>query len=140
MKVYLCGPITGLGNEDCKQWRDEITLLLHQGGHQVLDPMRRDYRGIKHDRGIARSVIDSDLSDLNASDIMIRLYSDQGSEGSAQETFYFAHVLKRKVILVRPNDVLMWNVSPWLWFHTHYYVPTIQDAVEMVNYLQRNPS
>jgi hypothetical protein len=130
LRVYLCGPITGLKDEDCKAWRDDISVLLDKAGYEIINPMRRDYRPMTKTVDIANGVVKADLIDLTISNIMIRMFGP--SEGSAQETFYFANTLRRPVILIAPPEVHPWNQSPWLWSHCYEWVRTIEDAVEAI--------
>lgn len=128
LNVYLCGPITNHGDATAKWWREDITPLLVEAGHHVIDPLRRDYRKMERLFDRAQSIVNGDLDDLKAADLLIRLYG--ASEGSAQETFYFAKVLKRPVILVAPPHRPPAHESPWLWVHCHKWVTSIEEAVD----------
>lgn len=52
MKVYLCGPINGCTDDQCKNWREAAKQVLSD----TVDPMRRDYRGREDDCMCRRSI------------------------------------------------------------------------------------
>jgi hypothetical protein len=60
MKVYLCGPINGRSDDDCKGWREYAKERLPD----TLDPMARDYRGRELEPGIADVIVAGDEEDI----------------------------------------------------------------------------
>jgi hypothetical protein len=78
MKIYLCGPINGRSDDDCRNWREEAKSLLPD----TLDPMVRDYRGRELEPGIAAEIVENDKLDIDASDQLLVLY-DAPSVGTS---------------------------------------------------------
>jgi nucleoside 2-deoxyribosyltransferase len=122
MIVYLCGPINGRSDSDCKDWRNEATRLWVGS---VLDPMRRDYRGRELDPGIAAEIVAGDLEDLDACDAVL-VYYDKPSVGTSMEVFHAKHNLKKPVIVIDHSGA---KPSPWLVYHADAVVTSLADAL-----------
>jgi hypothetical protein len=110
--LYLCGPINGKTDAECKGWRD-WTKTHWQGS--CLDPMRRDYRDVPLTPGLAEEIVNHDLQDINLSDALL-VYFDGPSVGTSMEIFYAAHVRAKPVFLINPG--MQKSLSPWLVHHT----------------------
>ena len=124
MKVYLCGGINGLSDDDAKNWRDVATRLLGGLGHTTLDPMRRDYRGVEDDN--VDAIISGDLDDIDRSDALI-VNATRPSWGTAMEVFYAATFRPAcPVVIIHPADK---PVSPWLRGHSTTIVSSLPEAV-----------
>jgi hypothetical protein len=54
-RIYLCGPIADRTNAQCAVWRDQARMLWYPG--EVIDPLRRDYRGVRIDSARARQLV-----------------------------------------------------------------------------------
>src|SRR4030042_2434090 len=77
--IYLCGPINGCTDEECKDWREFAKLKLL---YPVLDPMRRDYRGIEVD--CSSEIVEGDKFDLDSSSHLLVNY-EKPSVGTSME-------------------------------------------------------
>lgn len=67
MNVYLAGAINGQSDDVAKNWRAEAGKLLPD--HEMLDPMRRDYRGIEDANfGV---IVDGDKRDILLCDVFL---------------------------------------------------------------------
>ena len=122
MTVYLCGGINGLGDSDCKDWRDEAFRTLSAAGVATLDPMRRDYRGKEADS--VSEIIAGDLEDIEASDVML-VNAARPSWGTAMETLYAFRTLGKRVVLFNTPP----NPSPWLVGHSHARFGALAEAL-----------
>lgn len=121
--AYLCGPINGCTDEECKDWRAAFTALW---GGTVLDPMRRDYRG-KEDAAW-REIVELDKIDVSNADVIVVSY-DKPSVGTSMEVLY-AWERGKPVIIVAAKDA---RISPWLRYHSHRIVHSYVDAVTAAN-------
>jgi hypothetical protein len=120
MKIYLCGGINGLTDDQATYWREYVKEWYPQ--HDYLDPMRRDYRG-REDECVTE-IIDGDKADIVDSDVLL-VNATRPSWGTAMEVF-FAHSIGKRVLSVVPND----PVSPWLRYHSSGIYRTISSAME----------
>jgi nucleoside 2-deoxyribosyltransferase len=117
MRVYLCGPINGCTDEECRDWREMAKLRLPD----TLDPMRRDYRGKEH--SAVREIVELDKIDVTNSDIILVNY-DKPSVGTSMEMLY-AWERGKMVIVVHKADA---GLSPWLVYHSHYRFTSFDEA------------
>jgi nucleoside 2-deoxyribosyltransferase len=120
--VYLAGGINGLSDGSAKGWRREATWLLKASGCDVLDPMRRDYRGRESDS--AADIVDGDKADILSSSIVIAR-AHVPSWGTAMEIL-FAYENGRRVIAWVDQAQ---SVSPWISYHSTV-VTSLKRAVE----------
>ncbi len=112
MKIYLCGPINGRSDADCKDWRELVKKRWHG---ECIDPMRRDYRGREQEPGIAAEIVAGDMEDIQACDGVL-VYVDKPSFGTAMEIL-LAHQMGKPVSVIDATDK---PLSPWLTHHaTH---------------------
>lgn len=120
--IYLCGPINGCSDAECKEWREYVSGLWDG---PVLDPMRRDYRG--REKESLREIVELDKIDINSCDAMI-VNKDRPSDGTSMEILY-AFERGKLVVLVVPEGV---TPSPWAVYHSHKVVNRFDDAVDYV--------
>ena len=120
--VYLCGPINGCTDTECKSWREEVKQIL-SGECHFLDPMDRDYRGMEED--CYRQIVEGDIQDIETADILF-VHAPSASWGTAMETF-FAYLLGKTVIMVVPREG---RISPWQRYHTHEIHTDHQSAIQ----------
>ena len=126
MKVYLCGPINGRSDDDCKGWREYAKERLPD----TLDPMDRDYRGRELEPGIAAEIVENDKADILRCDAMI-VYYDKPSVGTSMEIL-FAHQANGKefrTILVDKSDK---PLSPWLIYHCPEVTKSLDEAIALL--------
>lgn len=118
--LYLCGAINGCTDSEAKDWRERVKSEL--GRHYtILDPMRRDYRGVEDDSVTA--IVQGDITDIKASDVVL-VAADRPSWGTAMELF-FAFTQGKYTVVVCGAE----RVSPWLRFHASNLFWTLDAAV-----------
>jgi nucleoside 2-deoxyribosyltransferase len=119
--VYLCGPIFGCTDHECKDWREAVKDRLPY----TLDPMRRDYRG-KEDESV-NEIVELDKRDVEAADIVLVNY-DKPSVGTSMEVLW-AWLKETPVIVVcKPETV----VSPWMRYHSTKIVHSFDEAINWI--------
>lgn len=125
MRVYLCGPINGCTDEECKDWRASIRNFFPA----AIDPMKRDYRGKEAES--YREIVDLDKRDVRAADVVLVNYS-KPSVGTAMEVFY-AWTLGTPVVLWCAPDAVL---SPWLRYHSTAIVHSLDAAVSKIREIE----
>jgi nucleoside 2-deoxyribosyltransferase len=119
MKTYLAGPINGKTDAECKNWRDAIKRLMPD----CVDPMTRDFRGREAEN--VEAIVEGDKADIDACNVVLVHYSEP-SVGTAMEVLYAWETGIRVVVW----DVSGKPLSPWLRYHAHSVVETLEQAVE----------
>lgn len=127
-KVYLCGPINGRSDDDCKNWREYAKQHLPD----TLDPMWRDYRGRELEPGIANEIVAGDELDIKNSDVLL-VYYDQPSVGTAMEIRMAYHELHKPVVVVNRSDK---PLSPWLVYHSTTIVDSLDEAINFIKHME----
>jgi len=120
--IYLCGPINGCTDEECKDWR-EFVKSKWEG--KTLDPMRRDYRG-KEDESV-KEIVELDKIDVTDSDVILVNY-DKPSVGTSMEILYAFDRGKLVVVVAKEGT----RISPWMRYHSHKIVGSFEAAIEFV--------
>jgi len=125
MKVYLAGPIHDLPDDKCKDWREYAKEKLEC---ETLDPMRRDFRGMEEEA--MAEIVEGDKADILEADFILVNYAHKtpSSTGTAMEIL-FAWEQHKTVIVAIEQD----KVSPWLTYHSHAVVKTLDEAIRMIN-------
>lgn len=121
--IYLCGPINGCTDKECKDWR-EFVKTIWDGA--TLDPMRRDYRGREHES--VNQIVEFDKIDVINSDVILVNY-DKPSVGTSMEVLY-AWERGKLVVVVSKNGKQ--GLSPWLLYHSHAVCTSFEQAVNYV--------
>jgi nucleoside 2-deoxyribosyltransferase len=123
MKVYLCGPINGRSDDDCKGWREYAKERIAD----TLDPMDRDYRGRELEPGIAAQIVENDKADILRCDAML-VYFDKPSVGTSMEILFArqANGEEMRIVLVDRSDK---PLSPWLIYHCSSIVKTLDEGI-----------
>ena len=124
MKVYLCGPINGRSDDDCRGWREYVKEQLSD----TLDPMDRDYRGRELEPGIADEIVAGDEADISKSDVLL-VYYDKPSVGTAMEIRMAVKEMGKRVILVDKSDK---PLSPWLIHHCQEVYKSLDEALSFL--------
>lgn len=119
-RVYLCGPINGRSDDDCKGWREYAKERLTN----TVDPMARDYRGRELDPGIAREIVENDKRDIDTCDALLVFY-DKPSVGTSMEVLYSWDRGKRIVVVNKSDKPL----SPWLVYHVSEVYSDLDTAL-----------
>ncbi len=125
--VYLCGGINGLTYADAKDWRDVAKFALFRAGFTVLDPMRRDFRGIEGDH--TAGIVQGDLFDIGASHVVL-VNASHSSWGTAMELMYAArcHTHRKQIVAFGAGDA----PSPWLVYHCDRLFPDLAAALTYI--------
>lgn len=123
--IYLCGPIAGCSDSECKDWRENIKSELTITEFETIDPMRRDYRGCEED--CVNEIVQLDKIDIDNSDVVIA-YCPKPSVGTSMEIFY-AWINNIPVVCVVPFGS---PISPWLKYHSTTIVRDFDDALEWI--------
>lgn len=121
MKTYLCGPINGCTDEECRDWREFVKARLPD----TLDPMRRDYRGVEDEKFV--EIVEGDIADIEESDILLVNY-DRPSVGTSMEIL-LAHQRDKPVLVVCREDT---KISPWLRYHTSKFFNSFDRAIDWI--------
>ena len=121
MKIYLCGPINGCTDDECKEWREAAKRMLPD----TLDPMRRDFRGREDD--CAAEIVEGDKADIDQCGALLVNY-DKPSVGTSMEILY-AWERGKKVIIVAAKGA---SVSPWLRYHATCVVGSFREAFDIL--------
>lgn len=128
--VYLCGPINGCTDSECKDWRGKATQYCQNLGLNVLDPMRRDFRG--REAGAEKEIVEGDKEDVRNSEIIL-VYYFKPSIGTAMEILY-AYDYHKTIIVI--NESGEQRLSPWLTYHATHIYSTLNDALSQVAYVR----
>lgn len=121
--IYLCGPINGRSDDDCRNWREEAKELL--APLETLDPMRRDFRGRELEPGIDAEIVTGDKVDVLNSRVLL-VYTDQPSDGTAMEIiFAWMHRIPVHVVNRRTKPL-----SPWIKYHATAIYDSLTAACE----------
>jgi nucleoside 2-deoxyribosyltransferase len=118
LKVYLAGPINGCSDSECINWREDAKRVLSDK-YDVIDPMRRDYRG--SEKTNSEEIVEKDLDDIITCDIILANCS-KPSSGTSCELVY-AKMWGLSVLSVGSK-------SPWVWYHSNKVFDTMNDALE----------
>lgn len=128
MRIYLCGPINGCTDEECKDWR--LHIKQQMGADLCIDPMRRDYRG-REDQCV-EEIVELDKIDVLQSTLVLVNY-DRPSVGTSMEVLFAWMHHKPIVVVCKPGTV----ISPWLHYHSNYIVNSFEDAIAIIGVYAR---
>jgi len=125
MIIYLCGPINGCADSECKDWREEAKKIFPN----TLDPMRRDYRGRENE--CISEIVEMDKIDVQRSDVILA-NCPKPSVGTSMEIFYAWSLFKCVVCIVPDKS----KASPWLIYHSTAVFENMRDACEFIRLLK----
>ena len=126
--VYLAGPINGKSDDECKGWRDAAAETLRLFGHQVLDPMSRDYRGREEEN--AEKIVEGDKEDIATCHVVL-VNANGPSWGTAMELVYASQYGKEVVAFATHCNSP--RISPWLRMHTTAIYQSLSHALAAIN-------
>lgn len=126
--VYLAGPINGRTDEECNGWRSVAAEALRGFGHEVLDPMSRDFRGVEDDH--ASEIVSGDKEDIESADVVL-VNANSPSWGTAMEVMY--GISFGKTVIAFATHASVPRISPWLRCHTHAIYESLGIAIAAVN-------
>jgi nucleoside 2-deoxyribosyltransferase len=133
MKVYLCGGIASLTDEDAKGWREMLKESIPE--IEWLDPMTRDYRNINIDYSLALKIVEEDLRDIEQSDVVV-VNATTPSWGTAMEIVYASDTSRVQQIMVMVGETK--NVSPWLQAHATHVFHNWNDLIRKLKIILVN--
>jgi nucleoside 2-deoxyribosyltransferase len=120
-RVYLAGAIYGTTNAE-QEWRKIATEALSEI-YDVLNPLDRDYRGIKFDVVNSTKLVKEDMLGVDNASVVLANCEKPGW-GTGMEIFY-AHMKGKPVLFFTSND----NPSPWLLARARN-VGTLENAIQ----------
>ena len=120
-KVYLAGAIYGTTNAE-QEWRKIATDALSEI-YDVLNPLDRDYRGVKFDVVNSTSLVKEDMLAIDNASVILANCEKPGW-GTGMEIFY-AHMKGKPVLFFTSNE----NPSPWLQARARN-VFTLENAIK----------
>jgi nucleoside 2-deoxyribosyltransferase len=115
MRVYLAGP------PFADEYRRRAADLLVGRGWQVVDPMRRDFRG--GTQGHETEIVEGDLSDIDSCEVVLAAFTAP-DEGTAMETWY-AHEHGKRVVAYTGGTL----PHPWTVYVADAVCENLEDAV-----------
>lgn len=119
-RIYLSGPING--TKDSEQvWRSIATKKLEKW-YDILDPLRRDFRGTKFNTVNSVNIVKQDLQEVDHAHVVLVNCTKPGW-GTAMEVFY-ARMKGKPVLFFGASN----NPSPWLLAHARN-VKTLSAAI-----------
>lgn len=121
--IYLCGPINGCTDDECKDWREYVKS---QWDGVCIDPMVRDYRGREEES--YREIVELDKLDVAEANIILVNY-DKPSVGTSMEIIYAWERGKRVVVVCCEGA----TISPWLRYHAHHICHSWEDALRIAS-------
>jgi len=124
VKIYLAGPIHGRTDLECKHWRSVARSYIECAGHEVLDPMDRDYRGFEEQH--ATDLVDKDKREIESADAVL-VNANRPGWGTAMEVLYGKYMGKRVVAFATHTNAP--SLSPWLQCHTNGVFDSIEHAI-----------
>jgi hypothetical protein len=120
VRIYLGGPINGCTDAECKDWRTEARRLLE--GHEIVDPMERDYR--RREDACVDEIVELDKQDIDGCDVLL-MNCLRPSVGTSMEVLYGWTRCRHVVVIAQAP------VSPWLRYHAEV-VGSLEEAVRAV--------
>lgn len=121
MKIYLCGPINGCNDSECKDWREYVKSIFPES----IDPMRRDYRG--KELTLYKEIVELDKDDILHCDVVLA-NCPYPSVGTSMEIF-FAWSNFIPVCAVVPD---VSKVSPWLKYHATEVFESLEAVIKQL--------
>lgn len=134
ISVYLSGPIALCDDTQCKDWRNYLKEN-YSGRFKFLDPMRRDYRHLDTMETQStfeeqKKIVSLDKVDIERCDsIIVWTGKPFPSVGTSMEVIY---AYERGKLVVTVNPYLNTKLSPWLYFHSHKVVNTLDDGMAAI--------
>jgi hypothetical protein len=128
LRTYLGGPINGCTDDEANGWREGFKTRPELAHVDFVDPMERDYRGREDD--CVNEIVELDKRDIDSVDILLA-YAWQPSPGTHMEIMYGYCQAPNSplVLLVMPEHM---RISPWLRYHSHKIVHTLDEAADLI--------
>jgi nucleoside 2-deoxyribosyltransferase len=123
VKIYLAGPMFQTTDDECKVWRDDAINRL--AGHEIFNPMIRDYR--EGADGHIAEIVEEDKADIDTCDMLLVNHT-RASVGTSMEILYAWERGKRILTVVHSDEI-----SPWLKYHSERIFKSVDEAIEFIN-------
>lgn len=104
-RVYLCGPISGKSDAECREWREWFKRCTM---FEWVDPMARDIRGREDDPKLAIATVDADLEEVESCAAIVANTTLGAGWGTASEMVW-TWLAEKPVI-----SIVGQNISPWV--------------------------
>ena len=114
-RVYLAGP------PYADEYRRRATELCEAAGWEVVDPMRREFRG--RTEGHETEIVEGDLEEIRSCDAVLAAFTAPG-EGTAMEVWY-AHEQRIRVVAYTGGT----PPHPWTVYVADQLFAHLHDAV-----------
>ena len=121
-RVYLAGP------PYADEYRSRAAALLRQHGWDVVDPMRRDFRG--RTEGRERELVEGDLADIDGCGAVLAAFT-HADEGTAMEAWY-AHSTGKPVVAYTGGA----PAHPWTVYVAACVFAELEQAVAALDSLE----
>ena len=121
MKIYLAGPIFQSQDSECIDWREKAKQLLD--GHDIIDPMDRDYRGVTDK--FFKKIVEKDKTLIDSCDILL---VNHIKPVSVLLWKFCMPGNEKKVLVISENS----ENSPWLIYHANKIFPSLNHAIEYI--------
>lgn len=141
MKIYLAGPISGLGWDEATKWRNKVSNHLTEFGIETLSPLRyKNFLSTEkaladhyNDRPLAttRGIYTRDRWDVSRSDLIFvnLLGAKTISIGTVMEIAW-ADMLNKPIIIVAEEGNA--HLHAMVVESAGYIVPTLEDGIDVV--------
>ena len=113
--MYLAGP------PYAEEYRRRATELCEAAGWEVVDPMRRDFRG--RTEGHETEIVEGDLEEIRSCDAVLAAFTTP-DEGTAMEAWY-AHEQGIRVVAYTGGT----PAHPWTVYAANDVYANLNDAV-----------
>ena len=113
--MYLAGP------PYAEEYRRRATELCEAAGWEVVDPMRRDFRG--RTEGHETEIVEGDLEEIRSCDAVLAAFTAP-DEGTAMEAWY-AHSAGKRVVAYTGGT----PPHPWTTYVAEGVFTALEDAV-----------
>jgi len=115
LRVYLAGP------PFAEEYRRRAAALLARHDCEVVDPMRRDFRG--RTQGHEQEIVEGDLADIEVCDAVLAAFTAP-DEGTAMEA-WFAHQHGKRVVAYTGGS----RPHPWTVYVADAICSDLEEAV-----------
>ncbi len=129
--VYLAGPIYEQ-DDTCIRWRKAAQKILRQKNIMSIAPTDVDYRGHERREQAAVQIVKRDKRWIIDCDTVLAK-CDFPSFGTSMEIM-FAWSLQKQIIVVTNSH------SPWIRYHASHVFPTIEEALNNMQFPDFDPT
>lgn len=144
MKVYLCGPITGMSYEDCYRDRERVQWALEAFGYTVLNPLR-DKEELKGEGKLeaggytkgsilttAEGFFTRDLMWVDQADVVFALF-DNATRVSVGSCVEIGYAYSRGKVIVTVGDE--YHNHPFITKCSNIYTSNLEEAIKYLGTL-----